>query len=182
MRYLSRAGCPSPAVATPNRTEGGPSSGAELRRRRTATIRATLIGLAALTVASCGGSGGSGGAVDQITHNWTIFFSQSSSVQQKVGLLQNGDQFARVIADQARSSLAKQTSAHVSRVSVHGSTADVTYTIDRGSTPVLTGQTGHAVLVHGVWKISERTFCSLVTRGEPAPPPCASTPSSAPSS
>lgn len=151
-------------------------------RRATAALRVLPIGLAAVTVAACGGTSSSPDAPAQIKHNWMAFFSVSTSLQQKVSLLQNGDRYAAIIRDEAHSSLAEQSSAHVSRVAVHGQSADVTYTITRGSTPVLTGRTGRAVLVHGVWKVSDDTFCSLVSLGRPTPPPCPSAPTAARSS
>lgn len=139
--------------------------------RAHASVAAATVALVLLGVAACGGHSG-GGAAAQIRANWVTFFSPTSSTEQKVGLLQNGSLFAGTIATIDRSSLNRQTRATVSKVAVDGMKAAVTYAISRGDRQVLGDQHGRAVLVGGVWKVSEATFCSLVVLGFPRPPHC----------
>lgn len=140
-------------------------------------LRLVLIALVAVGLASCknaSSAAGSAGAPEaQITQHWVTFFSNRSSTAQKLAVLENGDRYARVLAEVARSSLDQQSSAEVSRVTVHGRTADVTYTAFRGGSPALKDRTGQAVLQDGTWKVSDGTFCSLVSMAEPTPPECA---------
>lgn len=118
----------------------------------------------------------------QITQNWELFFKGSTPAQQKIDLLQNGDQFAQLIQAQAQSPLAQQTAAQVSKVTVTGpDTAQVGYDILLGTTPALQDQTGQAVLVDGVWKVGDQSFCSLLALQGAAPPMCPAA-SSAPAS
>lgn len=111
-------------------------------------------------------------ANQQIKTNWTKFFSGSTPAQQKVGLLQNGQEFAQVIQAQAQTPTAKATTATVSNVAVNGNTATVTYTIDINGKPALSNQKGQAIYTNGVWKVSDTDFCALLKLGGQLPPNC----------
>lgn len=171
------------------------------------TVRtAVVIALTAFTVAACGGndnqsnstasstasttsssastttaasSGSSSQAEAQIKQNWTAFFDAKTPADQKVKLLQNGQQFAPFIQQMAKSPLAQQVSAQVTNVSVNGQTATVTYSILLGNQPALTNQTGQAVLEDGTWKVGDGSFCALLALQGGAPSIC---PSAAPGS
>jgi len=72
----------------------------------------------------------SASAAAQIKANWETFFAAATPVAQRVGLLQNGQQFATVIQAQANSPLAQGSSAKVTAVTVVSPTkAKVTYSI-----------------------------------------------------
>jgi hypothetical protein len=139
---------------------------------------------ACLGVAACGGSSSSsppssspsatpsassaasGAAADEkaITTNWTAFFSPKSPPSERVSLLQDGSQFASVIRAQAGSTLAKESSAQVTKVTmITSSQAKVVYTVLLNGTPALKNQSGSAVLQDGTWKVGVGSFCGLLT-------------------
>jgi hypothetical protein len=116
--------------------------------------------------ASAPTSTGSGAAADvaTITKNWEAFFNAATPTAQRVALLQNGSAFASVIQGQAGSGLASAATAKVSAVTVTSPTqATVTYAILLAGTPALTGQTGTAIKDDGQWKVSDSSFCALLT-------------------
>jgi hypothetical protein len=149
----------------------------------------------AVTITACGGNSpsssntskpatsapasasASGSAVSQITANWETFFSPSSSVSERVSLLQDGSQVQAAVQSLLGSSFASQASAKVTHVTVNSPTqATVTYNILLGGKPVLKNQTGTAVKENGIWKVGVSSFCSLAalanggkTTGLPAP-------------
>jgi hypothetical protein len=99
-----------------------------------------------------------------IRRNWEAFFNGSTSSAARVSLLQNGAQFAKTIAAIDNSPLAKQAKAQVTSVTIDGpTTATVTFTVLLGTTPVLQGVKGSAVLVDGAWKVGVASFCQLAT-------------------
>lgn len=175
-----------------------------MRRKLTVRIGAIPVALV-LTLVGCGGggdddqaasstagiatstpsSGATGTAASeaeaQITQNWELFFKGSTPAQQKIDLLQNGDQFAQLIQQQAQLPLARQTVAQVSKVTVTGpDTAQVGYDILLGTTPALQDQTGQAVLVDRVWKVGDQSFCSLLALEGAVPPMCPAASSATP--
>ncbi|HVS58490.1 MAG TPA: hypothetical protein VHD60_01995 [Candidatus Saccharimonadales bacterium] len=111
-------------------------------------------------------------AKEQISTNWVKFFNGSTSAQDKMTLLQNGQQYAQTIQAQAQSPTAKATTVTVSDVSVNGNTATVTYTIYINGKATLSNQTGKAVLVGSAWKVSDAAFCSLLALSGSTPPNC----------
>lgn len=138
------------------------------------------IAVLALGLTACGSSGNSasnatqaspttapspvstGGAAASVTQAWETFFSGSSTAQQKIDHLQNGQQFSQLIQAQANSPLAKSASAKVTDVAVNGASAAVTYSVLFNGSPVLQNQKGQALLENGVWKVSDASFCQLL--------------------
>jgi len=131
------------------------------------------------TVAACGGGSTSSSASpavtpspsasspisneEQITANWEMFFAGTTSAARKIGLLQNGDQFADVIRAQADSALSQATQAKVAKVKLLSATkAAVTYSILMNDKVVLADQHGEAVLQDGVWKVGAASFKALL--------------------
>ena len=122
-------------------------------------------------------SGGSAAAVAQIKGNWVAFFNARTPVAKRVGLLQNGAEFASIIKSQAASSLAAAATSSVSAVTVESpSQAKVTFSILISGTPALKNQPGAAVDQGGVWKVGDQSFCALLTleNSGKAPAACAS--------
>ena len=112
-------------------------------------------------------------ATKTITANWEIFFSGKTPAQTKISLLQNGTKFATVIKAQASSSLAKSTTATVSKVSnLSASSASVRYTVDLGGQPALRNALGTAVRQNGTWKVSDESFCALLALEQVKTPAC----------
>lgn len=102
-------------------------------------------------------------AESQIKANWMAFFNPKTPVAKRIGLLQDGQQFASVIKSQASSGLASQVSAKVTKVTLVSATqAKVTYSILEGGKTVLPNQTGVAVFLDGTWKVGVASFCGLL--------------------
>jgi hypothetical protein len=98
-----------------------------------------------------------------IAANWTAFFNPKTPTAGKISLLQDGQQFATIIKAQASSGLVSQAAAKVTKVTLISPTqARVTYTILEGGQPVLSNQTGVAVLQNGTWKVGVASFCGLL--------------------
>lgn len=113
-----------------------------------------------LLAAACGGSSSGPSASAQVKTNWQEFFSSKTTTAQKVALLQNGSKFKSFIAAQEKNPLASELTATVTKVSVKGNTATVTWTVQLGTQKLSPG-TGEAVLVNGKWLVSQTTFCNL---------------------
>jgi hypothetical protein len=117
------------------------------------------------TSASASGStpAGSAAAVAAITTNWQAFFNAKTPDNQRIALLQDGQQFASVIHSQSGSGLAALATAKVTHVTVNSPTmATVSYEILISGTPQLKNQTGVAVNQNGTWKVGVASFCGLL--------------------
>ena len=105
---------------------------------------------------------GSAAAAAQITANWEKFFSSSTSLSERVALLQNGSDFSSAISDLSKLPLASGIGAKVTGVTVNSATsATVTYNLVSGSTTLLAGQKGTAVYQDGTWKVGDASLCAL---------------------
>ena len=121
------------------------------------------------------GTGSSSAATATIKANWEKFFSGKTPTSERVSLLQNGQTFASTI--NSMSALGSSASAKVSAVKVtSASQATVTYTVYLGSTAALPTAMGDAILENGTWKVSDASFCQLLTlqNGGKAPSVCSS--------
>ncbi|MFI5777864.1 hypothetical protein [Nocardia sp. NPDC051570] len=109
-----------------------------------------------------------------VTDTYQRFFDGSTSADDKIALLENGQAFAEAIRAQANSPMAKATTATVSNVaSTATDHADVTFTILFNGQPALANQQGSAVHADGGWKVTAVTFCALLTLEGNPPPACA---------
>jgi hypothetical protein len=100
-------------------------------------------------------------------------FDSSSTDARAVAALQHGTVFAATIAKQSSGSLAQKAGVKVTKVTVHGDVADVTFTITSGGSAVLPDAGGNAVREDGRWKVAARTFCTLLKLEGDAPAACA---------
>lgn len=117
---------------------------------------------AASSAAPPAGSGASSAAAATIKANWVKFFAPSTPASQRVSLLQNGQKFASTI--KSMFSLGASAKAKVTSVSMTSSKqATVTYTVYLGGQPALPNAKGVAVLEDGTWKVSDPSFCELLT-------------------
>ena len=115
------------------------------------------------TSSPAGSTGSAGSAAAKIKANWEAFFSASTPTAKRVALLQNGSQFASLIAAQAKSSLASAASAKVNSVTgITATQANVNYAIVVSGTPALNNQKGVAVNENGTWKVGDKSFCGLL--------------------
>ncbi|WP_298211291.1 hypothetical protein [Ferrimicrobium sp.] len=150
-----------------------------MRRRHAALMLTTLMTASAL-LAACGSSSSSAtpkkapSAKVTITKAFETFFDGTSPAGTKISLLQNGEEFTSVIKAQAGSSIAKGTSAKVSKVTLLSpAAATVVYTIYLAGQPALKNQSGEAVKVGGIWKVGDASFCGLISLEGTKVPACA---------
>ena len=129
--------------------------------------------VAVLALAACGGGGGGGSSdQDQIKSAYEQFFSGKSTVDERVAVLQNGERFKPLVTSFASNPLAKQASAKVSTVTLHGpNKATVEYVVKFGNT-ALPKQTGTAVRENGKWKVGYLGLCKLVALQGSTPAAC----------
>ena len=127
-----------------------------------------------LALAACGSSHKSANDQAQITSAYEKFFSGKTSLSDRVALLQNGSKFKPVIQAFASNPLAKNVSATVASVTLHGANeARVDFTIKLGGTSLPT-QVGTAVKQNGTWKVGSAGLCKLVALGGSTPSACKS--------
>jgi hypothetical protein len=108
-----------------------------------------------------------------IRQAWETFFDGSTSTAKRISLLQNGEQFSKEITAVDSSPLSKEAKAQVTSVRIDGpKTATVTFTVILGTTPVLAGVKGSAVLENGTWKVGKASFCQLAALESSAPKAC----------
>jgi hypothetical protein len=140
-----------------------------------AVRRLALVLVAALALAACG-SGNKSSASDeaQIKSAYVKFFAGTTSLSDRVALLQNGSHFRPVIQAFATNPLAKSASAKVSSVTLEGANkAKVVYSV-KISGASLGKQTGTAVRQNGKWKVGYASLCKLVALGGSTPSACKS--------
>jgi purine-cytosine permease-like protein len=107
-------------------------------------------------------SSGNSAAAAEITANWEKFFDSTTSLSERVALLQNGSTFSSAISALSKLPLASGIGAKVTSVTVNSATsATVTYNIVSGSSTLLTGQKGTAVYQDGTWKVGDASLCGL---------------------
>jgi hypothetical protein len=112
-------------------------------------------------------------AKQQIETNWKKFFAAPTSLQGRESLLQNGSNFSQVIQGEFTALASQASSATISNISFPNKTsANVEYTVDLNGQPVLSNQSGEALLVNSSWLVSDSTLCHLVSLGGNRPAVC----------
>ena len=143
--------------------------------RRSPLAALVLAAAIAALAAGCGGgsSTGGGGPEATITANWETFFKGSTDATTRIGLLENGQDFASLIRSISANPLSKTLSAKVGKVDVTDpNTAKVTYTLYLGKNAVLKNASGDAVRQNGTWKVGDASFCQLLALEGASPPAC----------
>ena len=113
------------------------------------------------------------GAEKEVSDTFVAFFSAQTPPAQKINLVENSPAFADTINAQAATPLTQGAAATVSKVDLDApGHATVTYTVLVNGQPVLPDQIGEAVEVDGSWKVSQTTFCELLTLQGNPPPVC----------
>jgi hypothetical protein len=101
-----------------------------------------------------------------IRANWMTLFNGKASIPLRLGLLQDGSQFAAFVQAEAKTSFgqaAKGSSATIASVTITSpSQASVAYEVLLLGTPLLKNQHGIAVYEDGTWKVGVTSFCGLV--------------------
>ncbi len=93
-------------------------------------------------------------------------FNGKAPIPRRLGLLQDGSQFAAFVEAQAKTSFgqaAKGSSAKIASVTITSpSQASVAYEVLLLGTPLLKNQHGIAVYENGTWKVGVASLCGLV--------------------
>ena len=153
------------------------SSSSSAAASSTPTASSAPVSSAPVSSAPASSAPASGNATAQITANWEKFFNSSTPLSQRVALLQNGSTFSSAIQSFSSLPLANGIGAKVTGVTVTSATmATVTYSIVSGSTTLLGGQSGTAVLQDGTWKVGDASLCNLfkLIPGGSVPAACSS--------
>jgi hypothetical protein len=137
-----------------------------MRALRAFTVVVLGLGLFA---AACGGGGGSSETPAQakakITTAWEQFFDPKIPVSQKTNIVENYNTLKPILETQTTSPQAQQIKAKVTDITLSSSTsAKVTYDIisTQNNTALLPGAAGEAIKQGGNWKVTVKTFCSLI--------------------
>jgi hypothetical protein len=136
-----------------------------------------LLAALTLAMAACGGSGTPAtvapppsislpapAEADNIAASYVMFFDGSRAVADKVGLLENGQQYASQLESLAASANGKALSIAINSLgSISASVAEVRFTLLVNGQPAHSEQTGKAVLQDGTWKVAAETFLAVQT-------------------
>jgi len=113
----------------------------------------------------------------QVRAAFVAFFDGANrNIDQKVGLLENGERYRQMLVDAAADPQAQQLRATVRSVQfpadaacaslgVAGPCAKVTFDLLLGAFPALAAHDGPAVKIGGVWKVSAKAWCDVVAIG-----------------
>ena len=97
-----------------------------------------------------------------IREDWLTVFSPTTAAPLRMLMLQNGQRFAQALRAQAGSGSGAATPVKVTVVRLTSpGRATVTYQLAGGRTARGT-RTGTAVYQHGVWKVSDSSFCGVL--------------------
>ncbi|WP_406860026.1 hypothetical protein ABZO31_06380 [Streptomyces sp. HUAS MG47] len=162
-------------------------------RSRLAALAAAAVLVVTPVAAACSDNGGGNGgdasptptrtqtnqpddpaaAKAEITKNWTAFFDAQTPVDERVRVLENGEQMRPVLTAFAADPNAARASAKVNAIAfTSADKAAVTYDLLISGTPAVPDSKGTSVLQDGVWKVSVQTLCALVNQSGNAVPGC----------
>jgi hypothetical protein len=111
-------------------------------------------------------------SIATITANWEEFFLPTTSIDDRVALLENGESLRQALVLRAADPLQQQASAKVKKVELTApDRATVTYDVSLNGVVALADSQGTAVLQAGVWKVGAESFCALVSLGATGPIP-----------
>jgi hypothetical protein len=121
-------------------------------------------------------------AEQDIRQAWTVLFDTGSSLDERIDVVEDGDENALMVDNLFRDPSGSKLRAEVTSVSYTSDRyADVAYDLTRDGHRLKTGGPGAAVLQDGGWKVALRTVCALTRHAEDAPEaPSCLTPSSSP--
>lgn len=147
-----------------------------------------------LALAGCGGGGGGGGPTSatpsaaptttsatptvtgtapadpakaraEVTANWEQFFSPDTPLSQKAALLQNGDRLSSLLQSFSNDPRVGQVAAKVRTVTFTSPMdATVAYSLSLKGSTIAPDASGVSVLQNGVWKVSLKTLCGLISQ------------------
>jgi len=104
----------------------------------------------------------------EIEKVWVKFFNSSTNQGVAKTLLEDGDNLGAALKlaqkEDKQTNLDRRAKVKLIKF-FDATTANVTWILYNGKTPVLDNASGQAKLVDGSWKVSKLTFCTLVTLG-----------------
>jgi hypothetical protein len=154
---VALAGCGGSSSSSPSTTTSGTTGG---------TTSSTTGGT------TSGATSGTTAAQAKIQSAYEQFFSDNTSVPQKVKLLANGPRFQRLIFSFSNNPLARRAKVEISSIKLTApDRADVVYQIHFASASLPT-KTGTAVKQSGRWKVGDATLCQLVAMQGTVPSVC----------
>ena len=105
---------------------------------------------------------------------WQRLFSEATPLEERIDHLENGEAHRAEVEQMVNSGQMKGVTINVGNVAVNpaANTASVGYTILYNGQAVVSNATGEAVFQDGVWKVSEKVFCVLISLGGQNPPTC----------
>jgi hypothetical protein len=102
------------------------------------------------------------------------FFSDTTTVDDAVKLLEEGESLRGALDEQKKSGAAKGISSAIKTVQFQSETlADVNFDILLNGKVVAANTKGQAKFIDGQWKINKALFCTLVGLAGQNPPACA---------
>jgi hypothetical protein len=113
-------------------------------------------------------------AAAEIKTNWAAFFSKDTPLAKKLDYLQRGSAMRAAVEQLGKDPRTSQASAKITGVFVTSATAaTVNYQVLLGGRVALPSAVGTAVYEDGTWKVSDTTFCGLLSlTGGPKPSGC----------
>jgi hypothetical protein len=156
--------------------------------------RVLAVGVALAFLAACGGGGtkktasanttappapvttafSAEAAKADITALYTTFFSDKTTTDQAVKLLENGEEMRAAIDLQRTSGAANGITAAVKTIQLQNTElADVRFDIVLKGAVVAPNTAGQAKYIGGSWKINQQLFCTLIGLAGQHPAPCA---------
>ena len=104
-------------------------------------------------------------AQDDVAASWVMFFNGAQAVTDRIGLLENGQQYAQRLEALAASPQGSTMSVTIASVTMTSpTTADVKYSLLAGEQTLAPDLTGKAVLQDGDWKVSADSFLAVLTQ------------------
>ena len=104
----------------------------------------------------------------EIKKVWVKFFNSSTDQAVAKTLLEDGENLGAALKlaqkEDRETNLDRRAKVKLIKF-FDATTANVTWILYNGTTPVLDNASGQAKLVDGEWKVSKLTFCTLVTLG-----------------
>jgi hypothetical protein len=106
----------------------------------------------------------------EIRKTWRKFFDPSTPVDERVGLVEDGEQNELMIHPLFTDRRAEKLRATTTTVTFKGSReAEVAYQLTLDGQPLQDGTPGEAVFQDKRWKVALQTVCTLTTHGEDVP-------------
>ncbi|MFF9015697.1 hypothetical protein ACF09C_22365 [Streptomyces sp. NPDC014870] len=109
----------------------------------------------------------------EITKNWLLFFNPRTPADERVKLLENGEQLGPALEVLMTNDAASQATAKVKAIEFTSpNDADVTYDLLVAGSVAVPNAKGTSVLQDDTWKVSAKTLCGLAQLSGASVPGC----------